>query len=134
MDINLLKNQHARIRQLVSEIEVLSNAGDVTAQAFDISLKIGQLSGLLVLHLKSEDQVLYPALMRSTVEKTRRVAEEFNREMGSLAGDFMEYKRTYMLASRIKAEPQNFRSDSNKIFTALKNRLDKEDRFLYPMT
>lgn len=133
MSIDLLKNQHITIRQLVREIEERIYSGDLTVQAFDISLKIGQLSGLLLLHLKSEDEVLYPSLMHSTDEKTRNLSQEFNRDMGSLAGDFMEYKRTYMLASRIKSEPQKFKLESQTIIAALKNRLDKEDRYLYPL-
>lgn len=133
MSIDLLKNQHITIRQLVREIEERIYSGDLTMQAFDISLKIGQLSGLLLLHLKSEDEVLYPSLMHSTDKKTRNLAQEFNRDMGSLAGDFIEYKRSYMLASRIKSEPQKFKLESRTIISALKNRLDKEDRYLYSL-
>lgn len=133
MNINILKKQHEIIKQLVSEIETRISVGDVVSQAFDISLKIGQLSGSLVLHLKSEDEYLYPSLMRSTNETIRRTAEEFNREMGTLAQEFMEYKRTYMLASNIKADSQIFASRSKAIISAIKNRLEKEDHKLYPL-
>lgn len=133
MNIDLLKKQHTMIRQLVSEIETQILAGDVVALAFDLSLKIGKLSGLLVLHLKSEDEYLYPSLMRSTNETIRRTAEEYNREMGTLAQEFMEYKRTYMLASNIKADSQMFTSKSQIVISAIKKRLDKEDRKLYPL-
>ncbi|AHF06172.1 hemerythrin domain-containing protein [Desulfitobacterium metallireducens] len=133
MNTDLLKNQHTTIRQLVSEIELGIGAGDVTGQAFELSLKISQLSGTLVLHLKSEDEYIYPTLGRSTTENIRKIAEQLNREMGYLAADFMEYKRTYMLASKIKADPQKFVAESKTIIDALKNRLDKEDRNLYPL-
>ena len=133
MNTDLLKNQHIMIRLLVSEIESRIQERDIVPQAFELSLKIGQLSGSLVLHLKSEDEILYPTMMRSTTDKIRKTAEEFNREMGSLAQKFIEYKRTYMLASNIKVDPKKFIAETETIICALKNRLENEDRILYPM-
>lgn len=133
MNISLLKNQHIMIRQFISELETRIQAEDFVSQSFDLSLKIGQLSGTLILHLKSEDEFLYPSLMRSTNETLRKTAEEFNRQMGTVAEVFMEYKRTYMLASNIKADPQKFRVDTRNIISALQKRLDSEDSKLYPL-
>lgn len=133
MNMDLLRSQHTTIRQLVNEVELGINSGDVTGQAFDLSLKIGKLSGILVLHLKSEDEYLYPSLRRSSDEKVKKIAEQLNKEMGSLAAGFMEYKHTYMLASKIKEEPQKFISESKRIIDALKNRLNTEDQKLYPL-
>lgn len=133
MNMDLLKSQHTTIRQMVNEVEQGVNSGDVTGQAFDLSLKIGKLSGILVLHLKSEDEHLYPSLKSSSNEKVRKIAEQLNQEMGSLSAEFMEYKRTYMLASKIKEEPQKFIAESKKIVAALKNRLNTEDQKLYPL-
>ena len=133
MNIELLKNQHTSIRQLVNEIEQWINSKDVTGNAFDLSLKISKLSGILGLHLKAEDEYLYPNLGRSNSDHIRKTAEQLNKEMGSLSTDFMNYKRTYMLASNIKAEPQKFISESKKIISAMKNRLTTEDQKLYPL-
>lgn len=135
MNIELLKGQHTHIWKLVQEIEMMiaTNKGNVGANAFDLSLKIGQLSGALVLHLKSEDDYLYPDLLKSESGEVRSLAEAFNTEMGSIAKEFMGYKQTYMLASKIKEQPGTFEQDTKRIFLALKNRLDKEDRKLYPL-
>ena len=133
MNIELLKNQHGNIRQQISEIDTSLGAGNISGKAFDLSLKIGQLSGLLVLHLKSEDEYLYPSLRKVQSAEIRMLAEGFNREMGSIAEAFTEYKRTYMLASKIKEQPEVFLSETKRIFIAIKNRLDKEDRKLYPL-
>jgi hemerythrin-like domain-containing protein len=133
MNIDSLRNQHIMIRKIVSEIESIIHAGDIVSQAFELSLKIGQLSGSLVLHLKSEDDFLYPSLKHSASDKVRITAEEFNKEMGSLAQTFTDYKRTYMLATNIKNNTQKFLTETQLIISALKNRLDKEDRILYPL-
>lgn len=135
MNIELLKGQHTHIWKLVRETETVLNADNVNvgAIAFDLSLKIGQLSGALVLHLKSEDDYLYPELLKSESGEIRALAESFSQEMGSIAEKFTEYKRTYMMASKIKEQPEIFKQDTKRIFLALKNRLDKEDRKLYPL-
>lgn len=133
MNNNMLKSQHLMIRRLVNELEAQVHSGDVLSQAFELSLKIGKLSGTLVLHLKSEDEFLYPSLLKSTDPAVRRTAEAFNREMGTLAQEFMGYKSQYMLASNIKADIQKFIGDTQKIVKALKNRLDREDLSIYQL-
>lgn len=133
MNIDLLKNQHLSIRELVHEIELGINSENVAEQAFHLSLKISQLSGVLGLHLKAEDEYLYPTLERSKNENIPKIAQQFSREMRNLSAKFMEYKQTYMIASNIKAEPQKFAAESKTIISALTNRLNIEDQKLYPL-
>ncbi len=131
MNNDLLKNQHNTIRQLIQELEEEVRSGNLDQKAFDLSLKISKLSGILVLHLKSEDEYLYPALKNSKDEALSKTAEQLCREMGSLSTEFLKYKSTYMSAARIKADIPQFIGESNKIFSALKNRLNTEDKRLY---
>ncbi|TWH58043.1 hemerythrin HHE cation binding domain-containing protein [Desulfitobacterium sp. LBE] len=131
MNNDLLKNQHNTIRQLIQEIEEEVRSGNLDQKAFDLSLKISKLSGILVLHLKSEDEYLYPALKNSKDGVLSKTAEQLYREMGSLSTEFLSYKSTYMSAAKIKADIPQFIGESNKIFSALKNRLNTEDKRLY---
>lgn len=131
MNNDLLKNQHNTIRQLIQELEEEVRSGNLDQKAFDLSLKISKLSGILVLHLKSEDEYLYPALINSKDGVLNKTAEQLYREMGSLSTEFLSYKSTYMSAAKIKADIPQFIGESNKIFSALKNRLNTEDKRLY---
>lgn len=131
MNNDLLKNQHKSIRQLIQEFEQELKAGDLDQRAFDLSLKISKLSGVLVLHLKSEDEYLYPALTGSVNEEIRKTAQQLYTEMGSLSAEFMKYKSTYMSATKIKNNIPQFLEASQKIISALKKRLDTEDRRIY---
>ncbi len=131
MNNDLLKNQHNTIRQLIQELEEEVRSGNLDQKAFDLSLKISKLSGILVLHLKSEDEYLYPALKNSKDGVLSKTAEQLYREMGSLSTEFLSYKSTYMSAAKIKADIPQFIGESNKIFSALKNRLNTEDKRLY---
>lgn len=133
MNNDLLKNQHKSIRQLIQEFEQELNTGDLDHKAFDLSLKISKLSGVLVLHLKSEDEYLYPTLKSSKNDEMRRTAEQLYSEMGTLSAEFMKYKSTYMSATKIKDNIPQFLEASKKIISALKKRLDTEDRRIYQL-
>ncbi|MGI1658417.1 MAG: hemerythrin domain-containing protein [Desulfitobacterium sp.] len=133
MSHDLLKKQHTNIRQLVQEIDQELNSGNLEQKAFDLSLKISKLSGVLVLHLKSEDEYLYPNLKGSENEEMRKTAQQLYSEMGTLAGEFMKYKSTYMSAAKIKENIPQFLEASKKIISALTKRLDTEDRRIYQL-
>ncbi|AGA68351.1 hypothetical protein Desdi_0826 [Desulfitobacterium dichloroeliminans LMG P-21439] len=133
MSHDLLKKQHTNIRQLVQEIDQEINSGNLEQKAFDLSLKISKLSGILVLHLKSEDDYLYPNLKGSANEEMRKTAQQLYSEMGTLAADFMKYKSTYMSATKIKDNIPEFQEASKKIISALTKRLDTEDRRIYQL-
>ncbi|WP_019849626.1 hemerythrin domain-containing protein [Desulfitobacterium sp. PCE1] len=133
MNHDLLKNQHSIIRQLIQEIEEEIRLGNLDHKAFDLSLKISKLSGILVLHLKSEDEYLYPALKSSKDETLSKTAEQLYQEMGTLSAEFLQYKSIYMSATKIKADIPQFIEGSKEIFSALKNRLNTEDKKLYQL-
>ncbi|NMA68258.1 MAG: hemerythrin domain-containing protein [Desulfitobacterium sp.] len=131
MSNQLLKSQHLTIRELLSELEKELRTGNIEEKAFDISLKISKLSGVLTLHLRSEDNYLYPNLKDAKEPQVRETAAKLYKEMGDLAEEFNQYKSTYMSATKIKANPQEFHQVSLKIIQSLKQRLDLEDRKLY---
>lgn len=132
MNIEQLKRQHQDINQKLIGLESFLGP-DVAAKAFDISLKIGLLSGILTVHLKSEDTFLYPSLMASEQEGLKKTANRFVQEMGHLAQIFSVYKNKYMSANNIKKESQNFIIDTQAIISALRTRLNNEDKELYPL-
>lgn len=133
MNISNLKRQHQEIGQLFNEIETLLTQ-DVVAKAFDISLKIGSLAGKLSIHLKSEDDYLYPSLINSADERLKKTAELFNKEMGHIAQSFSDYKTKYMISTRIKQDSTRFIADTKSIISSLRIRLSHEDKELFPLT
>lgn len=132
MNIDGLKRQHQEIGQLINEIESSLNQ-DVVAKAFDISLKIASLAGKLSIHLKSEDDYLYPTLMTAADEGLRNTAKRFDQEMGHISQAFSDYKTKYMSASRIKQETGHFLADTRAIISSLRHRIHNEDKSLYSL-
>ncbi len=131
MDISNLKRQHHDVANLILEIETNLKVEKVSAAAFELTMKIASLAGLLKMHLKHEDEVLYPKLKASTDLKVRQTAERFISEMGGLSKVFDEYRTSYKSSTQIKDTPAAFIKDTQKIIDALRKRVQKEDQELY---
>lgn len=133
MNIELLERQHQDIRQTIQDIETVLQEDYVKFNAFDVALKVGKLSGKLTLHLKTEDEVIFPKLIQTKAESLLHKGTDFNRKIVPVANQFTNYKTTYMNASVIKSNPRQFIQDSQGIFTVLKTRLLEEDHEFYPL-
>lgn len=133
MDISNLNRQHSDIANLITEVEGYLSVEKVSdsASAFDLTMKIARLAGVLKMHLKHEDDVLYPKLRISTDLKVRQTTERFINEMGGLSAAFDEYRGLYKSSNYIKDEPEAFIRDTQKIIEALRKRVKKENEDLY---
>ena len=132
MNLDNLKRQHQEITQLINEIEALLGQ-DVAAKSFEISLKIGALSGKLSIHLKTEDDYLYPSLKVSEDECLRKTANLFSKEMQDIAHSFANYKTKYISSAQIKKDVNQFITETRSIISHLRTRLNHEDMQLYPL-
>ncbi|WP_088189214.1 hemerythrin domain-containing protein [Desulfosporosinus sp. FKA] len=132
MNLDNLKRQHHEITQLINEIENLL-LQDVTAKSFEISLKIGTLAGKLSIHLKSEDDYLYPSLKASEDERLKTTVNLFNEEMANIALSFANYKANYISSAHIRKNITQFVNETRSIISRLRIRLNHEDKQLYPL-
>lgn len=133
MNIDNFKRQHESISRQIEDIDVALSLTNIRNDAFNVSLKLSRLAGTILVHLKAEDDFLYPTLKASPNPDTRSTSERLHREMGSLAQNFLAYKETYQSASRISAQPEKFLAETKTIFAALRRRLETEDRELYTL-
>jgi len=132
MRVNLLQKQHGEIREMLTQLLELPE-NQLTKRAFDISKLIGRLSGILTIHLRSEDDYLYPELIKSENKVVQNIAKEFSTEMGDLAQRFMSFKSIYMMGKNIQANPKQFKKDIDTLARALFNRIDREEKELYTL-
>lgn len=133
MDINNLQRQHNEVLELINKISAYQDQGHVKERAFEVSKLLAQLSGIIKMHLASEDKYVYPVLMKHQDIKIKTTAEVFANEMGALAKAFEEYKIKYLGASKIAENAAAFLSETEKVFSVLKERIRKEDLSLYPL-
>lgn len=129
----ILKKQHVEVLEIIKSIENLIWRGDFEETAKDIAYKINNLAGKLKMHLASEDNFLYPNLMNNNNENIKHTAQTFNNEMGNLTDTFATFVKKYNIPSKILQNKDNFPMESKKMFTLIRDRINKENRELYPL-
>lgn len=123
----MYRSQHEEIGKLAAAIPM---EGPLP-RPLDIQLALGRLKGLLNVHLKLEDENLYPAMMRHPSDLVRAKAAKYQREMGSLAGAFADFYVTWTEPGAIEARPAFFQSEWSAVLGALKARIEAEETDLY---
>ncbi len=132
MNMDRFKQDHLKVLGSISELRTLAHAG-VAENAGSIAKMIVAMSSVIKLHLAAEDRMLYPTLAKSTQPNAAEVGKKFQHEMGSIAVAYMEFTGRWNLGTKVAADPQGFKDDANKIFKALHQRIQREDKELYPV-
>ncbi len=133
MNINNLVRQHEAIRENVKTIEILINKNNIENDSFEISKNINLLIGVLKVHLQSEDNFLYPQLLKDDDDNLKDMAKHYINEMGNISTEFEKYRAQFNTKTKINDNIENFKNHTAEIIKVLKNRLDKEDKYLYPL-
>lgn len=132
MNVDKFKNDHATVLSAVEDLKRLVKAG-IEANADAISKAVVAMSAKVKLHLASEDQYLYPALAKSANPAVTRLGKQFQDEMGGIAVAYMEFVNRWNLGAKVAAAPEDFRAHANAIFKALHQRIQRENKELYPL-
>ncbi|MFU0825800.1 hemerythrin domain-containing protein [Clostridium sp.] len=128
-----LKRQHVEIRELVNSINSLINRNNIENDAGEIAKNINILSGKVRIHLDSEDKFLYPDLLKEGNERVKNIAAAYTNEMGNIALVFNDYKNKFNTKTKILSDIDGFKKETYKVLKVLSNRLEKEDKELYPL-
>ena len=103
------------------------------ADAYSLSLCLAKIAGVLRTHFAIEDRVLYPMLIASENREAAVAARVFEREMGSLTDQFERFLQRWGRSAEIAAAIPQFRYECDMMFSALRDRIDRENRELYPL-
>lgn len=133
MNIENLHRQHAGILNEVRYLLAAAQQPDYADHLGEITLRINKLAGQLNMHLMSEDNYLYPSLLRSRNARIRDIATRYNQEMGGLVAAFQEYKDRFNAPFKIKADGDAFVSQTKLVMDSIAHRIQKEDGQLYPL-
>ena len=129
-----LKNyleQHESIKEEMNAIKKLTASSNIADHARDIALHISTLAGRIKIHLSMEDKYLYPGLKERGSEQIKNMATAYQKEMGGLADVFVIYKDQYNTAPKIQQNLKNLKSDTDKVFSEIEKRINKEESELY---
>lgn len=129
MDIGELRRQHAEIGRATRQLAELVATQDAPT---GVAAVRWHLARLLMTHLALEDRILYPALLQADGSDVRTAATKLQTETGTLAACFSLYM-TQWSDDRIAREWPAFCRDTETILRALGERIDREERTLYPL-
>lgn len=124
--------QHTELERLAQSLQDKIQTAQEHGGRADLVQVLNQLAGLLKTHLNREDNLLYPALAESPNTDVAETAKQFQQEMGQLATDFGEYFGRWR-AFAIDADLDGFARETDLIVAALADRIDRENRELYPL-
>ncbi len=125
--------QHTDMLAIVTEITPHLDVDVLTINATETRLLLSKLLGKLAIHLAMEDQSLYPQMLDHTDERVKEMARKFIDEMGGLGEAVNAYRNKWPSDLPIQEEPAEFIAQTNEIFIALANRIERENRELYKM-
>ncbi|NBJ17022.1 MAG: hypothetical protein FNP40_15985 [Dehalobacter sp. 4CP] len=133
MDKNNINKQHSEIRRAIIELqEDVYDEEEVRKNQLNISLRIGNLSGILLSHLNYEDLFIYPSLTQHHDEKIRKMAQDFQEEMGDLSSQFENYQHKYLRKPEaLKSNTLEFIKDTEQILYKISKRVEKEEFELF---
>ena len=130
----LYRRQHSDLVELVKEIsgkldeDALSGSG-----AVEVKELVTRFAGKLLIHLAAEDDALYPKLIAAADHEISDTAKRFKDEMGGLKEDFLAYQAQWGRAEHIQKDPAGFVRETQRLFKALGNRVEREDTVLFPL-
>jgi len=128
-----LRKQHKEILEAATKISKLINSEDASKEVNQIHNLLSELEGRLHFHLLTEDESLYPALLRHPNKKIVKLTKQFQREMGGLLHEFQNYIKKWPNAVAVQNNLDEFVNETARIFDALAYRIDKEDNELYSL-
>ena len=131
MNIDKFKQQHVDILEGIASLRRLAHAG-VARNAAQIARGIVSISAIIKLHLAVEDRALYPALARCADADLARTGRAFQDEMDEIARSYEDFARRWNNAGSLERDEAGFRADANVVLRRVHERMQRENRDLYP--
>lgn len=131
MNLDRYRQQHNDILANVAALRALVQAG-IGDHAAQIAQRIVDMSTSIRFHLAAEDATLYPALRKASDPGVAELGRRYEEEMRGLGSAYGEFSRKWRVGATIAAAPEEFRREANAVFKALHERIQHENRELYP--
>ena len=101
--------------------------------AYPLTLKLARLAGILRTHFALEGEILYPTMIESDHREAAVMARVFRSDHDNLANQFERFIDRWGKSDAIAASLRQFEFEAGMLFAALRERMDRENRVLYPL-
>ncbi len=122
-----LRNQHARILSMVSELESMIGDSTPALDAAEWHPKVCHLMGWVLVHLEFAQTELYPSL---DDREARKIGAEIPRILPMMS----RFEARFRQRHEIAGHPGDFLAQMAQICRCLRERIDREQQQVYPLT
>lgn len=129
----MYRTQHDELLEIANDIAQHLSTAALAQDASTARALLSKLLGRLKVHLSMEDKSLYPRLMAHPDPRISGVAKKFMDEMGGIVDVVTAYSEKWSTERKIQANADAFVLETQGLFSALANRIDKENNELYPL-
>ncbi len=126
-------DQHEQLLKIAGDIAEKLHENTLKQDASRVRILLAEFAGKLKVHLAIEDKSLYPYLLTHEDETVKSTTRKFIEEMGHLYQAFSDYLEHWPGAPSIQKDAGKFIEETKEIVRALENRIDRENRELYPL-
>ena len=126
----MLKDEHVALARVADELGRLI-AGDAPSDPAALAACRWKLARLVTQHLANEDRQIYSRLYDPTSRlgsSVKRLADE----LGGLYASFQQHI-TRWTGEAVRADWHGYRGETRALIRALHDRIDREERELYPL-
>jgi iron-sulfur cluster repair protein YtfE (RIC family) len=128
-----LRAQHDAVEVMIDQIFADIEHYRSDKDAFPLTLKLARLAGILRTHFALEEEILYPSMIESDHREAAVMARVFRTDHGNLAAQFERFVDRWSKSAAIGASLRQFEFEAGMLFATLRERIDRENRELYPL-
>ena len=129
----IMRAQVDAANAMLDRIRIAMNAYRGHDCACRLSLDLARLAGILRIHFSIADRSLYPFLLASGSPATVDLAQDFQREICTLANRFERFTKRWSTSSAIASNADLFRREAGVMIMAIRRRLRRETTDLFPV-
>lgn len=131
LNINELRRQHRDLLLRVTDLRGLGDMVKTREDAMEARASIEAMDQVVVGHLTTVDDHVYPALLASPDRAVAAMAADCAEEVGGILGAWIAYRDRWV-AEVILADPVRFGAATAGVVGAIALRIERENIELYP--
>ena len=131
--ITKLQAQHDALGGMMLRLVNLVEGFQGSEQAMPITVQRAKLAHLLRLHLATEDEWFYPAMMASGEPLAELLAASYRAEVDGIAEEVEDFLRRWSSLAVIEIGLVTFRAGLLALLGKIEERIGREDNELYPL-
>ena len=131
--VTKLQAQHDALGGMMLRLVNLVEGFQGSEQAMPITVQLAKLAHLLRLHLATEDEWFYPAMMASGEPLAELLAASYRAEVDGIAEEVEDFLRRWSSSAVIEIDFIRFRAGLLALLGKIEERIGRENHEIFPL-